>query len=31
MDHPEKKRASPSDMDGDGVRITEYGTRASRW
>jgi hypothetical protein len=30
MDHPEKKRASPSDKDGEGVRITEHGTRGSR-
>jgi hypothetical protein len=35
MDHPEKKHAakkpaSPSDKDGDGVRVTEHGTRSSR-
>jgi hypothetical protein len=30
MDHPRKKRASPSVMDGDGVRVTEHGSRRSR-
>ncbi|MEQ1514422.1 MAG: hypothetical protein ABL934_17335 [Lysobacteraceae bacterium] len=30
MDHPEKKSASPSDKDGDGVRVIERNARGSR-
>jgi hypothetical protein len=30
MDHPDRKRASPSTPDGDGVRITEHRPRGAR-
>ena len=30
MDHPDRKSASPSTPDGDGVRITEHGRRGMR-
>lgn len=30
MDHPDRKNASPSAPDGDGVRVTEHGARGSR-
>jgi hypothetical protein len=30
MDHPDRKNATPSAADGDGVRVTEHGARRSR-